>query len=66
VQRQFKDVVTIVEFLLKNDADINAQTLIENETPLHLAIRYGRIENTESIVKKLLEFGGDSFRNKVS
>jgi len=67
VQRQFNDVEAIVEFLLKNKAEVNAQTLIENETPLHLTIKYGRRQNVEDIVEKLMEYGADtSLRNRVS
>ena len=51
----------------RQNADVNARTLNEDDTPLHLAVQYGRPNKVEDIVVKLMEQNADTqIRNKVS
>ena len=67
VQRKSGDVLDVLDLLIKQHVDINAQTLSDADTAIHIVLRYAELDPAEEIVLKLLENGADpDIRNGVS
>ena len=67
VLRQQDDVAAVLELLLSYRPSINGQSLADEETALHLAVRFGRVQTLESVVETLLDYNADTqIKDRVS